>query len=122
MPEKKSEYTPDISSRFIHAFDLVKGEVGAEKAYETVGIAASYVSHIRAGNRAPTFDHVVRICSYYKFRTEWILLGRGESRWDEKTKNFDARLSRIEKTLDNISEVISEMLVDRMIGGPKKSR
>lgn len=131
MPVKKHKYTTGVAKRFIEALDMLKGEGKApvSEIHAKIGILPSYVSHINSGLKFPTIEHLVKLSSYYKFSAEWLLLGRGEPRWDEKTENINERLDRMDKMMDTMSDLVSSMLVRGITGssigigsslGPKK--
>lgn len=117
MPTKNIEYTTEVSKRFITALNRLKENIPAAEIYTKLGVSRAYVHRIGKGDRHPTIDHLVKLCSFYKVSAEWLLLGRGEPVWDEKTETFNARLDRLEKMMDNFAEMIATLTVRGLAGG-----
>lgn len=129
MPKKKSQYTPEVAKRFIEALQALKGEAPAAEVYKKLEILPSYVSQIASGDKFPTIEHLVKLSSYYKFSAEWLLLGRGDKRWDTQSETINDRLNRMEGIMDNMAEMIASLTVRGIAGasigigsslGPKK--
>lgn len=115
MPYKKQQHGDDVAGRFVSEMELLKKEY--LDIWEKVGISPSQFSHIKAGNRYPTVDHLTNLVKRYHYSGTWLLTGTGNKKNEPAVPSIEEKLAAIEEQLTKLN---TRLNLEQMTGGNKK--
>ncbi|QJB39756.1 hypothetical protein HF324_18585 [Chitinophaga oryzae] len=115
MPYKKQQHGDDVAGRFVSEMELLKKE--HPDIWDKVGISSSQFSHIKAGNRYPTVDHLTNLVKHYHYSGTWLLTGTGDRRNEPATPSVEKKLAAIQEQLAKIN---TRLDLEQETGGNKK--
>lgn len=109
MPSKdKKRIEGAIRGRFLQALEELKARDGIPyyQVLESVGSMQQDHKPMKEGRRMPTLYNAVMLCTLYKYRIEWLMMGTGPKR-AMKERDPIKRIDDIETELQQIRKKLS---------------
>ncbi len=104
-----------ISVRFLRAFDIVCAEQNetAKSLAPKIGTTAEYISTLRKSEKSYIRqDIIANLCEKFSISPQWLLLGRGEMKFNPEIEKIYTTIRRMSSTQDDIIAKLLDGLLE----------